>query len=250
MALQEEFESQGNWLFKYRGVLPLIILIFGVAVYVNTELHPERWILKSNTEIFYYEMLCLAVSLFGEMIRMFTVGYTPAGTSGRNTKEQVAEQINTTGIYSIIRHPLYVGNFFSWLGFAMLTANPWFITAFVLLYWLYYERIMFAEEQFLRKKYGAPYLAWSSVTSAILPRFSQYKKPIYPFSWKKVIRNEKTGLTGIFLVFVIFNVIGETVKGTKNYDYVLIGLLAASVVMYAIIKILTKNTKVLDEAGR
>jgi protein-S-isoprenylcysteine O-methyltransferase Ste14 len=250
MALQEEFESQGNWLFKYRGILPILILVVGLAVYIYGELHPERWMFTERPQIFYYEMVCLLVSLIGLGIRMFTVGYTPAGTSGRNTKAQVADSINTTGIYSLIRHPLYVGNFFSWLGFAMLTANVWFIIAFILLYWLYYERIMFAEEQFLRKKYGEPYLSWSSKTPAILPQFSQYKKPIYPFSWKKVIRNEKTGLSGIFLVFVIFNVVGETVRGSKDYNYVMLGLLIASIVMYAIIKILTKNTTVLNEAGR
>jgi protein-S-isoprenylcysteine O-methyltransferase Ste14 len=250
MALQEELESQGNWLFKYRGVLPIIILVFGLAVFVYSELHPERWILVDQTQVYYYKLVCLLVSFIGLAIRSFTVGYTPAGTSGRNTKEQVADSINTTGIYSIIRHPLYVGNFFSWLGFAMLTANVWFIIAFILLYWLYYERIMFAEEQFLRKKYGEPYLTWSSRTPAIVPQFSQYKKPVYPFSWKKVIRNEKTGLSGIFLVFVIFDFVGETVKGTKDYNYPLLACLIGSIVLYAIIKILTKNTAVLNEAGR
>jgi protein-S-isoprenylcysteine O-methyltransferase Ste14 len=250
MALQEEFESQGNWLFKYRGVLPLVILFFGLGVYVYAQIHPEYWTLHDRNQIFYYEMVCLAVSLFGEVVRIFTVGFTPAGTSGRNTKQQVAESINTSGIYSTIRHPLYVGNFFSWLGFAMLTANVWFIVAFTLLYWLYYERIMFAEEQFLRKKYGPPYLTWASQTPAILPKFSQYKKPIYPFSWRKVVRNEKTGITGIFVVFVIFNVTGELVKGTRDFNYPLIIVLAVCVVLYAVIKILTKNTKVLDEQGR
>ena len=32
-------------------------------------------------------------------------------TSGRNTHDQVADSLNTSGIYSIVRHPLYVGNF-------------------------------------------------------------------------------------------------------------------------------------------
>ena len=58
------------------------------------------------------EMIFLAVSLLGEAIRIITVGHAPRNTSGRNTTEgQVADVINTSGIYSIIRHPLYVGNF-------------------------------------------------------------------------------------------------------------------------------------------
>jgi len=34
MALQEELEKQGNWLFRYRGVLPLILIVAGITVYI------------------------------------------------------------------------------------------------------------------------------------------------------------------------------------------------------------------------
>ena len=37
-------------------------------------------------------VICLVVSFFGLLIRALTIGFTPAGTSGRNTKEgQVAK---------------------------------------------------------------------------------------------------------------------------------------------------------------
>ena len=32
MSLQEELERRGNWLFKHRGTLPIIILLFGLIV--------------------------------------------------------------------------------------------------------------------------------------------------------------------------------------------------------------------------
>jgi hypothetical protein len=35
MALQEEMEKQGNFLFKYRGYLPLIIVAIGLAVFIE-----------------------------------------------------------------------------------------------------------------------------------------------------------------------------------------------------------------------
>lgn len=41
MALQEELEKQGNWLFKYRSFLPLVILLIGTILYLRTELYPE-----------------------------------------------------------------------------------------------------------------------------------------------------------------------------------------------------------------
>ncbi|MEI3590430.1 MAG: hypothetical protein V8Q44_05920 [Alistipes ihumii] len=79
-------------------------------------------------------MGCLLVSLFGLAIRIRTAGHTPDRTSGRNTAEgQVADEPNTTGIYSMMRNPLYVGDLFKWPGIALLSifslfdcAGEWF----------------------------------------------------------------------------------------------------------------------------
>lgn len=144
MALQEELESQGNWLFRRRSLLPLIVLFVGICVHIFTI--RTSGVLFATVFPFWhgFECLCLTISLAGLFIRIYTVGHTPAGTSGRNTAEQVADSLNTTGIYSVVRHPLYLGNFLMWLGIALLTCNAGFILAFILAYWLYYERIMYA----------------------------------------------------------------------------------------------------------
>ena len=159
MALQENFELEGNWLFRYRGILPLVILGAGMAVCLFT-IRTSGWLFTAVSSYWQrYEYLCLAISLLGVFIRAYTVGHTPVGTFGRNTQSQVAEELNTTGIYSMVRHPLYVGNSFMWFGISLLTCNVAFIIIFMLVYWLYYERIMFAEEQFLRRKFGECWLS-------------------------------------------------------------------------------------------
>lgn len=151
MAMKNEMEKQGVWLFRFRGTLPLIILVLGVCEYIITRIDNPTYVINgaSSPQLIHYEILCFVVSLLGLAVRAFTVGYTPANTSGRNVAEQVADQLNTTGLYSVVRNPLYVGNFLMWLGIAMLTMNLWFIISFILLFWVYYERIIFAEEQFL-----------------------------------------------------------------------------------------------------
>ena len=252
MALQEEFETQGDWLFRYRSNLPLIILLIGIILYLRTEIYPETFFLENTPYEIYFERMCLLISLFGFAIRVYTVGYTPANTSGRNTKGQIADNLNTTGIYSLVRHPLYLGNFFMWLGIALLTGNFWFIIAFCLLYWIYYERIMFSEEQFLRKKFGNTYLEWAEKIPAFFPAFSfrKFVKPKFPFSWKKVLKKEKNGLFAVFLIFCFFNVIGEFIEGKRDFDYVLIALCIATGILYLILKYLKKYTNILNEKGR
>lgn len=149
MALQESFAKSGNFLFKKRSFLPLLILIPGMAWFV--------WLNFQKTTItgWWLDLIFLCIGFIGLTIRILTVGFTPKGTSGRNTSEgQVAEVVNTTGIYSVVRHPLYLGNFFMWLAPCLMILDLWFILFFCLAYWLYYERIMYAEEDFLRKKFG------------------------------------------------------------------------------------------------
>jgi len=252
MALQEDLEKQGNWLFRYRSKLPLIILIIGTLVCLRTELYPETFILEETAYEVYYELGCLLTCFIGLGIRVYTVGYTPVNTSGRNTKAQVADTLNTTGIYSVVRHPLYLGNFFMWLGIALLTGNFWFVAVFCLVYWIYYERIMFAEEQFLRRKFDTIYTQWSSKVPAFLPRLTlaNFVRPSCRFSWRKILKKEKNGLAAIFLIFTFFDVIGEIAERETDFNYPLIVCNIITGLMYLVLKYLKKNTALLNEPGR
>ena len=249
MALQESFEKQGIWLFRYRGVIPIFILLIGAALYAFRKLNPGDTFIEQQPYEFYYELFCLLIGLVGLVIRAYTVGHTPKDTSGRNVARQVAESLNTTGIYSVVRHPLYLGNFFMWLGPAMLTGHPWFILVFCLFYWIYYERIMYAEEQFLRGKFGPSYLEWSEKVPAFLPRFKGFVKSNLSFSWKKVLKKEKNGLAALFLIFCAFDVAGELIQQQRDFNMVFLAGCAISFFGYFVLKIL-KVRGALDETGR
>lgn len=248
MALQEELEKEGLWLFRFRSFLPIIILLMAMGVHYLRE---QASASEEEPYDFYYELICLAVSIFGLIIRIYTVGHTPKNTSGRNTAEgQVADTLNTTGIYSLVRHPLYLGNFFMWLGPAMLVQNVWFIVAFILFYWLYYERIMYAEEQFLRRKFGQAYEEWAEKTPAFIPKISGFCTSNMVFSWKKVLKKEKNGLLAVFVIFMVFNIIGEVGERRADYNMFFVYGTAVSLSLYLILKYLKKYTQVLDESGR
>ncbi len=248
MALLEEFEDQGNFLFRYRTYLPLIVLVLALAIFTIENTHNTYNNLGQS-----YWFLCLLVGLFGLLIRIYTVGHTPENTSGRNTAAgQVADQVNQTGIYSLVRHPLYLGNFLMWLAVIMLTANIGLIIGFTLAYWLYYERIMFAEEQFLRKKFGDHYTTWAANVPAFAPKLSGFKSPKYPFSIKKVLKKEKNGVAALFGLFFVFDFLGKylvTGSSVINYNFWFYGFVI-SVIAYIILKVIKSNTQILDEEGR
>ncbi len=241
MTLKEDLETQGMWLFRYRGTIPLFIIVIGGILYLKTEISASLLIREAPYE-FYFEMACMLISLIGLGMRVYTVGHTSKNTSGRNVKGQVAEQLNTTGIYAIVRHPLYVANLLMWLGPTFLTAHNWFILALCLFYWIYYERIMFAEEQFLLKKFGDEYTEYAKTVPAFVPKLSNFIKPKLLFSWKKVVQKEKNGLLAVFLVFLALDVAGELVTGKTNFNYVFIAGSILASMLYGVVKYLKKNT--------
>lgn len=242
MALQEELKAQGDFLFRNRSYLPLFFLAVGLVVYINNELNeiegPDTFLSE------HWEFICLLTSLMGLGIRIYTVGHTPAHSSGRNSRSgQLAEELNTLGIYSMVRHPLYLGNFFMWSGVASLTENLWFVIAFVLSYTFYYERIMYTEEFFLRKKFGSKYLAWADKVPAFIPSLRHYRRSNHSFSIKKVLINEKNGFAAIFILFWLFEFVGECAENGSvaiAYDFWFYGAVL-SMAIFFFLKMLKKK---------
>ena len=114
----------------------------------------------------------LGRGVLGVVIRAKTIGHVPPGTSGRNTSEgQVAESLNTRGMYSLVRHPLYLGNYFMWMALVLATGRLDFALVVTLLYMMYYLRIAMAEEAFLAGRFGSTYSDWTATVPAFVPKF-------------------------------------------------------------------------------
>lgn len=246
MALLHSFENSGNWLFKRRGQIPVVLFILAIpAVYFTdyNQLNPTISTIINYTAV--------ALSFLGFVVRAYTIGTTPRGTSGRNTENQVAESLNTSGIYSTVRHPLYLGNYLMWIGIVVFTHNFAFVIIVSLLYWLYYERIMFAEERFLEKKFGQSYMDWSLKVPAFIPQWSTFRKSDIPFSMKSVLRREYSGVLATVIGFVYVEVLmGFFRYGTFSVGKKFLYVLGISVVMTLVLRTLKHNTKLLSEEGR
>ena len=248
MILREEFARQGNWLFRWRSYLPLLILpvlFFALRESVQFERIPGGTIGRI------FIGLCAGISLAGLSVRCLVIGYVPRGTSGRNTQSQVAQTLNTSGMYSLIRHPLYFGNFLIFLGLVLFVEVWWFTLIAVLAFWLYYERIMFAEEEFLLEKFGDFYLEWAHKTPAFFPKFKNWEKPSLPFSLKNVIKREYQGLCVMVLSFTLLDIGKDLIaKGKMEIDLVWGILFSACAILYIVVTVLKKKTKFLTVEGR
>ena len=252
MALREEMEQQGQWLFRWRSYLPVVMLV-ALAAGLSGFTYPDGD--RSRQDV--WEAFCLLISFLGVVVRALVVGFTPSGTSGRNTGDgQVAEVLNTTGLYGFVRHPLYVGNFLMWLGVAMLPRSAWLAAVVCLAFWVYYERIMLAEEAFLRGKFGASYEAWAAVTPPFFPKWStlthaHWVRPALSFSLRNVLKREYSGVLAVALLCGLVDagaawvVLGRAVPSTFATS-VMIG----GAVIYLALRTLKRNTHLLDVAGR
>jgi protein-S-isoprenylcysteine O-methyltransferase Ste14 len=247
MALREEFERTGQWLFRWRSYVPLVPLAVTVASITGFR-YPEG----SRELNVAWDVVCLCISMLGLGIRALVVGHAPGGTSGRNTRQgQVANTLNSTGMYSLVRHPLYVGNYLMWLGILLIPRNAWVAVAVSMFYWLYYERIMFAEEEFLRAKFGAPYEEWAARTPAFLPRLRGWITPALPFSWRNVARREYSGLFVITLLFPLMNALANYAAARDpRPDGWQVALLAGGAATYLALRTLKRNTRLLRVEGR
>lgn len=248
MALVHSFEKNGNLLFKYRGQIPVLLFVLSIPVVYFTDYQFLNKFDGLETGLL---ITCSLVSLLGQVIRAIAIGTSNKYTSGRNTKEQVAEALNTKGIYSTLRHPLYLGNYFMWIGIVMYTFNIWFVVTVSLLFWIYYERIMFAEERFLERKFGDSYVDWSMKVPPFWPSFKNYEANPIPFSMKTILRREYSGVTATILGFVFVAFLRDWFQTGEVHLKPIYGLVSAIALFITILlRTLKHSTRLLFEEDR
>jgi len=246
VSLHNELVRHGEWLFRRRSYLPLaLITLVGVA-FIRFD-----WPFNSFLIHQIWEFACLGLSFIGLLIRIVAIGYAPAGTSGRNTTHQIAAELNTTGIYSAVRHPLYLGNFLIGFGISLIQLVWWLPVIYVLAFWLYYERIVLTEEQFLGDTFGNQFEDWACSTPAFLPNFTHWKHPALPFSVLNVLRREHTALLVVVLGHTGVEFVERLIMDHRLvWEPFWVIFVTVGAMIYIGLRMLKKHTTVLNVAGR
>ncbi|MBS1256682.1 MAG: hypothetical protein MAG581_02508 [Deltaproteobacteria bacterium] len=246
MKLEKSLVSTGYWLFRWRSYFPIILIIIfipAMAEYVYVGGSRE---MTTNWGVF-----SLIVGLLGLFFRILVVGHTPQNTSGRNTREQIADVLNTTGWYSVVRHPLYLGNYTMGLGVSLFPFVWWLPLIYTLAFALYYERIMAAEEDFLRSKFGEDFEKWAESTPAFFPDFSKWDSAVLNFSIINILRREYSSLFALILCFTVLDLIGNYLVMQEPYIVPLWNILFwTTLAAYLILRTMKRHTNFLDVKGR
>lgn len=203
----------GDFLFRWRSYLPLLLVPL-VVVGIARSQYP----FGSYVTDIAWEVACVLLALAGVGIRVVTVGLAAPGTSGRNTRGQKARSLNTTGPYSVVRHPLYLGNFVIVLGLSLFT-HAWIVPPLVAaLAAGYYACIAQREEHYLRERFGPAFETWAARVPAIVPALGRWVPPTRPFDWQAVVRREFYGMAVVLMAPFPLDVV-EDLHETGAFDF-------------------------------
>jgi hypothetical protein len=110
-----------------------------------------------------------------------------------------------------------------------------------LAFYLYYVRIIIAEEAFLSEKFGKSFTQWAEKTPMLLPRFKLWRKPAQPFSWQAVLAREYPGFLTITASFMAIETVGDRFyEGKWQLDWLWVVIFCVGLLVFFTLRTLKK----------
>jgi protein-S-isoprenylcysteine O-methyltransferase Ste14 len=228
--------SIGNFFFKHRNWL---FIVFYAALFL-----PSPTLFPASLDIWSI-VLGLIITVGGQLVRGITIGLAYIVRGGKEGKPY-AEGLVTEGIFRHCRNPLYVGNILMLLGVGILANALYYVAIMIPLFLFIYQAIVLAEEDFLRKKFGAGFDAYCKDVNRWWPKIGGLSATLssMEFNWKRWILKEHTTqfiwLIGIALLLLINHpeLTGNSVTCRNTW---LIGSLSALTATYVLVRFLKKT---------
>lgn len=92
------------------------------------------------------------------------------------------EQLATSGPYSYVRNPLYLGSLILAAGFAVAARSWWIVLTLVVFFVVIYAPVIRGEEAFLRERFPE-FDAYARAVPSMIPRLTAFKPGQGEFSW-------------------------------------------------------------------
>ena len=115
-------------------------------------------------------IISLPIVLFGAWIAIKGVKATGLEASETHSKP---EKLQTTGAYSVVRHPQYLGWILAQIGMSILL-SAWYSTLFTPILTALIYLISKKEEDELTKEFGQEYKEYQKKVPMLIPKFRKY----------------------------------------------------------------------------
>ncbi|MCB1164605.1 MAG: hypothetical protein KDK33_00525 [Leptospiraceae bacterium] len=253
--------SIGNFFFKWRDTALSLIMIGALIVvaYPGQDLPPignlRDFRITVGQEIA-ISLIGLLVVMAGQIVRAITIGWAYIKRGGLN-KEIYADTLVRKGMFAHSRNPLYLGNLLVATG-AMISVNLfWYwIVVLPLIYFLYFC-IIFAEENFLRGKFGADYTKYEKeVNRLLLSNLKDWSKSTegMTFTWKRLINKEHGSFVVVFASLALYDLLKFHFRydlgWTDPWAIGLYGIIAALLIFQIVSAILKRMHKLTWDPER
>jgi protein-S-isoprenylcysteine O-methyltransferase Ste14 len=234
----------GNFFFQYRNFLfPCIFLFMAFTVHPNIFLGSSTW-----------DRLLVgfgaAVAIAGQIVRFVTIGFQYIHRGGKNG-QVYANRLVSGGVYGIVRNPMYLGNALIAIGMTIYMGAPQAIFIVIPFFLFVYQAIIFAEEEYLRNKFGAEYDEYAARVNRFVPSVRGVHQSFagMRFDWRSSVRRDMgtiVGLTmGLILVPIWRSAFLEGWAAAKTQGVRSFALACAGGLLYAILVYLKRRKRFL-----
>jgi protein-S-isoprenylcysteine O-methyltransferase Ste14 len=176
-------------LFQYRSYTPIPFLLVMIVF-----AHPTI-----------ISMVLGALSvLAGEFLRLW--GVAIAGSETRTTGPVGGTFLITTGPFSYVRNPLYVGNMLLYVGVGIMAGLPLFALFALVYFFFQYSLIVSLEEEYLHKTFGDDFKRYCAEVPRFFPAMRKYAGGAHEqpeLQWRRGMQSERRTLQAILLVAIL-----------------------------------------------
>lgn len=231
----------GNFFFRYRNLL--FVFFYALLFLPGWEIFTEK-----RFGLHYFRIpivLGLTVTILGQLIRAATIGLAYIIRGGRD-KKVYAEELVTEGIFHHCRNPLYVGNILMLTGVGILSNSLLYMVFVIPAFVFIYQAIVLAEEDFLRKKFGAAFDAYCAVVHRWVPNPSGLVATFrsMQFNWKRYVLKEYNTFhiwVGGIILLLLLKYPQLSYFDPSYRNLLLIALIAFVVLSYLVTRYLKKS---------
>jgi protein-S-isoprenylcysteine O-methyltransferase Ste14 len=179
----------GQWVSQYRNYTPIVL---GILLIFFADPTP------------FSATIGLLLILCGAACRIYARSFI--GTDSMKAFAESGEKLCTSGPFRLMRYPIYTGNFFIVMGFAVYGSSLIFMAIAAAVYAAHNFFLSRYEEEILRQTYGTSYEQYSMVTPRWYPSSSDMGHLFAleaPTNFLAALLDEKPLLIGLSVFLIV-----------------------------------------------